>query len=1145
MSHHYHYDDNTSIIKESLSCGGGHVKGNQHDNEGCDEPKTTTNAAVIDFTTNTVIVSPSSLSTYNTHSSSVNHMVSGTNGTHVHQYHQYGQMETSSMVSSPSATALAVVTPSPISSSHLSAPVSSSSLLNLLSSPTTSTPTPLPMRGWPDSGTSMSAGRQAQTMHNNAMTMVNAQRGVSESPVSELTRGVARVNMVSPLPPLPSSPSPSHRHIHHHHHHLFSHMNTPSPVLSSSGEASESPAPHSLSSPSPSSPYERSKSRSQSEDFLSTPSTSLNYHATSSGAPLLRPSGVRPPRSSSRRRQQYSSSNNLVGMSTHAAATPAEIRMRSASGANGPSSSGRASVPLPSPSHARNGSNDSISSDNGMIINPDFPLFNRSAPNSNLSSPTAGNYQFRPIPNDGASPPERSRTPSPLSHMGSPRSASPSSSASPCRSPSPSPVSAFGPSSRSGSSHNLSGFAQQQQQQQYNGESVIESGRRSGLGYRSMQPPAVLTSGLSCTAPSSARNSPMHLLRYLPQRSPTAASTSMEEEEDLTNHVGSQYFANHNNNNNGVIGAQYVQQQNQPQQQHPQQPIRYATLYSGEPSTPLSWGNDGTGLTNAFPMTPPTSQSLISSSFNRTAASEDSFHDHPDAVLVPDASAFPASPPSRLSSSLDQYHNDSGFVASLNGSLPTTSSASTSPSPSPPRLIPQSGVAPLVSTPRIAPRVSLFDSANDGNDEPQQSRPNLSVLIDDSASPPAGSPANGDFGSPALPPLTDSHATLIMRRTHSALSHNQQFRSASTRNASIVSLSSVIPSPRSFLSSMSVSVSSSLPVTLADSSPQRFPSFDNSSMGAPPPMAATLTRSHSVGTNMYGINMAMMNNDNNNNGAGVPSGRLEPLPTMNYSMPPSPSRRHRKKEHLRQQADPTYYRSQTPVASGPAARRGALTGVNQAPIAAPADYVHKLPTAGKVGCCTLITHDTLASVMRGDHKQNIDNVLVIDCRYPFEYEGGHIKGALNVTSQSQMESILFNPVRTNSERTAVVVHCEFSQARGPRGWMYIRENDRKMKGMASFGEFFYPELYVLQSGYREFHKSFPSLCERSSHAAAWTQPPPHVPLTLPAGSNMADEATPIVADYGTPLYTPMLHPSFAEQNRSFQRSSHTDWPKRR
>jgi len=94
-------------------------------------------------------------------------------------------------------------------------------------------------------------------------------------------------------------------------------------------------------------------------------------------------------------------------------------------------------------------------------------------------------------------------------------------------------------------------------------------------------------------------------------------------------------------------------------------------------------------------------------------------------------------------------------------------------------------------------------------------------------------------------------------------------------------------------------------------------------------------------------------------------------------------------------------------------------------------------------------------------------------RFPFEFEGGHIRGAKNMTTKEEIDQLLFSasgPLR----RVCIVIHCEFSRNRGPAAWSYIREKDRQILGEGiSCSGLFYPGLYVLDGGYRAFYKNFP------------------------------------------------------------------------
>ncbi|XP_041123845.1 M-phase inducer phosphatase 1-like isoform X3 [Polyodon spathula] len=244
-----------------------------------------------------------------------------------------------------------------------------------------------------------------------------------------------------------------------------------------------------------------------------------------------------------------------------------------------------------------------------------------------------------------------------------------------------------------------------------------------------------------------------------------------------------------------------------------------------------------------------------------------------------------------------------------------------------------------------------------------------------------------------------------------------------------------------------------------------------------------------------------------------------------------------------------------------------------------------------------VSPQTVASVLRGEYSGAVERYLIIDCRYPYEYKGGHIRGSLNLHSESQLLAALLQeptlsrsspraklqespstqvmlqdnppvkpilpdspsttapeqespptrtalqespptrtalqespptrtalqespPARTalqespstpatskesalgritvqdsSTPRTLLIFHCEFSSERGPRLCRFIRKIDRNLN---VYPQLYYPEIYILKGGYKEFYTLFQSLCE-------------------PCG------------------YVPMVHQDFADQLRRYRR----------
>ncbi|XP_064223108.1 M-phase inducer phosphatase 1 isoform X4 [Aotus nancymaae] len=136
--------------------------------------------------------------------------------------------------------------------------------------------------------------------------------------------------------------------------------------------------------------------------------------------------------------------------------------------------------------------------------------------------------------------------------------------------------------------------------------------------------------------------------------------------------------------------------------------------------------------------------------------------------------------------------------------------------------------------------------------------------------------------------------------------------------------------------------------------------------------------------------------------------------------------------------------------------------------------------AGKHQDLKYISPEIMASVLNGKFANLIKEFVIIDCRYPYEYEGGHIKGAVNLHMEEEVEDFLLKKpiVPTDGKRVIVVFHCEFSSERGPRMCRYVRERDRLGN---EYPRLHYPELYVLKGGYKEFFMKCQSYCEPPSY----------------------------------------------------------------
>ena len=74
--------------------------------------------------------------------------------------------------------------------------------------------------------------------------------------------------------------------------------------------------------------------------------------------------------------------------------------------------------------------------------------------------------------------------------------------------------------------------------------------------------------------------------------------------------------------------------------------------------------------------------------------------------------------------------------------------------------------------------------------------------------------------------------------------------------------------------------------------------------------------------------------------------------------------------------------------------------------------------------------------------------MIVDCRFDYEFNYGHIKSAININDEHLLTEKFFGDLQQVRERmqkrTIIVFHCEFSQKRGPKLWKTLRELDRRI-----------------------------------------------------------------------------------------------------
>eukprot|EP01080_Neovahlkampfia_damariscottae_P006018 gene6018-10020_t len=152
------------------------------------------------------------------------------------------------------------------------------------------------------------------------------------------------------------------------------------------------------------------------------------------------------------------------------------------------------------------------------------------------------------------------------------------------------------------------------------------------------------------------------------------------------------------------------------------------------------------------------------------------------------------------------------------------------------------------------------------------------------------------------------------------------------------------------------------------------------------------------------------------------------------------------------------------------------------------EYSLQLPKidGGSIQDCNCITPETMNDVLTGKIKLK-NKYKIIDCRFPYEYNGGHIKGAQNLYLSETLEELFFK----NPQDIVLIFHCEFSKERGPKIYRTLREIDRKLNEDV-WPKLYYPEIYLLNGGFKNFYETMGHQCKESFEPQCSYTPMDHI-----------------------------------------------------
>jgi M-phase inducer tyrosine phosphatase len=120
-----------------------------------------------------------------------------------------------------------------------------------------------------------------------------------------------------------------------------------------------------------------------------------------------------------------------------------------------------------------------------------------------------------------------------------------------------------------------------------------------------------------------------------------------------------------------------------------------------------------------------------------------------------------------------------------------------------------------------------------------------------------------------------------------------------------------------------------------------------------------------------------------------------------------------------------------------------------------------------------IAKQTLLDILDGKYNEHYDQRMVVDCRFEYEYEGGHIDGAVNFNDKELLTSQLFESASTS--RTLLIFHCEYSAHRAPIMARHVRKQDRT-NNAEYYPRLTFPEVYILDGGYSSFFAEHRDRC---------------------------------------------------------------------
>ncbi|CAJ0929658.1 unnamed protein product, partial [Mesorhabditis belari] len=182
----------------------------------------------------------------------------------------------------------------------------------------------------------------------------------------------------------------------------------------------------------------------------------------------------------------------------------------------------------------------------------------------------------------------------------------------------------------------------------------------------------------------------------------------------------------------------------------------------------------------------------------------------------------------------------------------------------------------------------------------------------------------------------------------------------------------------------------------------------------------------------------------------------------------------------------------------------------QSPIFGEAFYSLPILDTNEDSAYKRISGETIANLLKTMTREEFnEQYVLIDCRYPYEYQGGHVKNAISLFDSvhdiekwdytETLETIFYPECSTQRQLMHTrkpIFYCEYSQKRGPSMARLLREIDRS-RNSENYPHVDIKEIYVIDKGYKNFFETFAANSTNSFESLQVVEPFGYVPMNFP------------------------------------------------